>query len=341
MRIEEYGYRIGSLKKGPLNKITDVPGVRVGHCTVKDEHHKTGVTVLLPCLDNPFTNKLTAACHVINGFGKTAGLMQIEELGSLETPIAFTGTLNVGKIFDATVGYMHEWCAREGVRVASINPLVCECNDSRFNDLDDRICGEAEYRQATENACADCAEGAVGAGSGMTCHSLKGGMGSASRVLEIGGRTFTIGVLVLTNHGALDDLRIDGHPVGKEIAERMRAEAEEDKGSCILALATDLPLTSRQLKRVIRRMGIGMARNGSFFGHGSGDVCVGFTTANRLGGDSPFRQMEVLQEGRLDAAFRAAGECAEEAILNAMTAAERTEGCGNVRRSLNEFLEEQ
>ncbi len=338
MRIEDFGYRIGSLPKGELNKITDVPGVGVGHCTINDEHHKTGVTVILPCGDNPFLNKLTAAGCVLNGFGKTAGLMQVEELGSLETPIALTGTLNVGKIFDATVSYVHGECAKVGVRVASVNPLVCECNDSRYNDLDDRACGEEEYRRAVESACRDFEEGAVGAGAGMSCHGLKGGIGSASRRVEIGGRAFTVGVLALTNHGSLEDLRIDGQKAGEEIARRMRAEPEVDKGSCILVLGCDLPLTSRQLKRVIRRMGVGLARNGSYFSHGSGDVCVGFTTANRKGGDAPFRAVEALREDLLNLPFRAAAECAEEAVLNALTASRATEGCGYARRGLAEFL---
>ena len=338
MRIEDFGYHIGALPRGPLNKITDVPGVRVGHCTVWDDHHKTGVTVVLPCEDDPFLRKLTAAGCVLNGFGKTAGLMQVEELGSIETPIAFTGTLNVGRIFDATVSYVHEQAAKAGVRVASVNPMVCECNDSRFNDLDDRICGEAEYRRAISSACRDFEEGAVGAGSGMSCHGLKGGIGSASRLLDIGGRSFTLGVLALTNHGSLEDLRIDGDKAGEEIARRMRAQSEEDRGSCILLLACDLPLTSRQLKRVVRRMGIGLARNGSFFGHGSGDVCVGFTTANRKGGDDPFRQVEALREDLLNLPFRAAAEAAEEAVLNALAASRATTGCGVTRRALSEFM---
>ena len=182
---------IGRMAKGSLNSIADVPGVRVGHCTVDNERHKTGVTVILPCEDDIFKNKMVAACHVLNGFGKTAGLVQIEELGTLETPIALTNTLNVGKVHDALVEYMLRRCQEEGVELRSVNPIVCECNDATLNRIAARAVGQEEVFSAIENACTDFALGDVGGGKGMICHDLKGGIGSSSRQLIFDGKLYT------------------------------------------------------------------------------------------------------------------------------------------------------
>lgn len=157
---------IGRMPHGPLNSIADVSGVRVGHCTVDDERHKTGVTVILPCEDDIFRNKMPAAYHVLNGFGKTAGLMQIGELGTLETPIALTNTLNVGLVHDAMVEYMCRQGERRGYAVSSVNPVVCECNDASLNDIRHRAVGQAEVFTAIAAASADFAQGDVGAGKG-------------------------------------------------------------------------------------------------------------------------------------------------------------------------------
>jgi len=179
--------QIGKMKHGIRNTITDVPGVRVGHYTVDTPRHKTGVTVVLPCEDDIFQNKMVAACHVLNGFGKTAGLMQIQELGTLESPIALTNTLNVGLVHDALVEYLCRQAERKGYAIRSVNPVVCECNDASLNDIRHRCIGQAEVFSAIETAGTDFAQGDVGAGKGMTCHDLKGGIGSSSRILEIGG----------------------------------------------------------------------------------------------------------------------------------------------------------
>ena len=181
--------KIGRMDKGPGNSISDVPGVRVGHCTVDTERHKTGVTVVMPCEDDIFREKMVAACHVLNGFGKTAGLMQIQELGTLETPIALTNTLNVGLVHDAMVEYMCRRAEENGYPIRSVNPIVCECNDASLNDIRHRAVGEQEVFAAIRDASTDFAQGDVGAGKGMTCHDLKGGIGSSSRVLEIGGES--------------------------------------------------------------------------------------------------------------------------------------------------------
>ena len=338
-RAREYGFTIGELPTGPRNLITDVAGVKVGHVTISDAEHNTGVTVVLPCEDNPFASKLTAASHVLNGFGKTAGLMQIEELGTLETPIALTNTLNVGLVHDAMVGYMIHRCEQDGIPLRSVNPIVCECNDASLNDICHRAVRAEHVRTALMTASSDFALGAVGAGRGMTCHGLKGGIGSASRVIELAGHSYTLGVLALTNHGRLNDLTLQGHNIGRTI-QRQMAESLPDKGSCIVVMATDLPLSDRQIRRVIRRAGVGHARLGSYTGHGSGEVFLGFTTANRVphSSDQALLPMTVLQEDHIDIAFRAMAEAAEEAVLDSMLMAETVvSASGVVRRSLSDF----
>lgn len=328
---------IGRMPRGPLNSIADVAGVRVGHCTVDDERHKTGVTVILPCEDDIFRSKMPAAYHVLNGFGKTTGLMQIGELGTLETPIALTNTLNVGLVHDAMVEYMCRQGERRGYPVLSVNPVVCECNDASLNDIRHRAVGQAEVFAAIAAASADFAQGDVGAGKGMTCHDLKGGIGSSSRLVEIGGETFTVGVLVLTNHGCLRDLTVGGENIGKEIERRIREDAP-DEGSCIMIVGTDLPVTSRQLGRIIRRCSVGLARLGSYIGHGSGEVMVGFSTANRIPAQGDCLNFRCIHESHMDDAFRAVAEATEEAVLRSMLEAHPVTGyTGKVRRSLGEF----
>ncbi len=329
--------QIGQMERGPRNAITDVPSVRVGHCTVDNAQHKTGVTVVMPCQDDIFRNKMVAAYHVLNGFGKTAGLMQIGELGTLETPIALTNTLNVGLVYDAMVEYMCRRAEAAGYAVRSVNPVVCECNDASLNDIRHRAVGEKEVFAAIESASADFAQGDVGAGKGMTCHGLKGGIGSSSRIVQIGEERFTIGVLVLANHGSLRDLTIEGCRVGQDIQARIHADGP-DEGSCIMVTATDLPVTSRQLGRIIRRCSVGLARLGSYIGHGSGEVMVGFSTANRIPAEGGCLTLRCLHESRMDDAFRAVAEATEEAVLRALLEARAVTGFGGKRRqSLSEF----
>ena len=330
--------KIGRLPKGLRNAITDVPGVRVGHCTVDNERHKTGVTVVMPCADDIFQNKMVAACHVLNGFGKTTGLVQIEELGTLETPIALTNTLNVGLVHDAMVEYMCQKAEENGYAIRSVNPVICECNDASLNDIRHRAVTQKEVFSAIESAAEDFALGDVGAGKGMTCHDLKGGIGSASRIVEIGGEKFTVGVLVQTNHGSLRDLQIGGQNVGEEINRRI-SEDTPDQGSCIMIVATDLPVTDRQLKRIIKRCSVGLARLGSYIGHGSGEIMVGFTTANRIPAEGEMLQLRCIHESQINAAFRAVAEATEEAVLRSMLEADAVVGySGKVRRSLKEYI---
>jgi len=321
---------IGKMPHGPRNLITDVPGVTVGHTTVDADDCHTGVTVVMPHQNNPFTRKLTAASCVFNGFGKTQGLVQVDELGTLETPIALTNTLNVGKVHDALVSWMVKRCAEDGIRLTSVNPVVCECNDSRISDIAKRPVGEREVLAAIDSASEDFAEGAVGAGRGTICYGMKGGIGSSSRQIHLEGKIFTIGVLVQSNYGASADFRKATLPPDL---------AECDKGSIIMIVATDLPLTSRQLKRVLRRCSVGMARLGSYIGHGSGEIAVGFTTAPRER-KGHFDCIRALNEDEMNLPFRAVGEATEEAILKSMLASDADVALdGTSVPSLKEYLQ--
>ena len=344
-RIRAYGIHMGELPTGPRNQITDVPGVLVGHRTIHRGNNHTGITVILPGGDNCFLNKYTAACYVHNGYGKSAGLMQIEELGRLETPIALTNTLNVGLVWDGLLDYVLACCHRDGVEALSVNPVVGECNDCHINDIQTRAIAGEDVLAAIQNAGVDFEEGSVGAGTGTLCYGFKGGIGSSSRVLEIGGQRYTIGVLVQSNFGAMGDFVLNGNPIGqKALTWRARqgqqVEDQKDRGSIMTVIATDLPVSSRQLKRIIRRAGVGIARTGSYTGHGSGEVMLGFTTANRLprGGQEILNQ-QILREELLDGAFRAVAEAVNEAILNSMVCSPETVGLkGQIYPSLADFL---
>ena len=335
---------MGTLERGPLNKISDVPGVRVGHATIRDGRHNTGVTVIMPCEDNMFRSKLTAASFVLNGFGKTQGLMQIDELGTLETPIALTNTLNVGIVHDALVAYMVGRCREERVPMRSLNPVVGECNDSQLSAIEDRPVTQEHVLQAIADCRSDFAEGDVGAGTGTICHGLKGGIGSASRVLTIAGRRFTLGVLVQSNHGCLSELTVCGRRLGEEI---LRARAQEqtpaplDRGSIMMVVATDLPVSDRQLRRIIKRCSVGLARCGSYFGHGSGDVMIGFSTANRVphGGMARVLTRQELNEEALESVFFAVAEATQEAVLNSLCCADAvTAPDGHVVEAIGKYL---
>ena len=322
---------IGSLPHGAGNCITDVPGVRVGHCTVDEGNCHTGVTVVMPPCKNPYRNKLTAASYVFNGFGKTLGLVQVDELGTLETPIALTNTLNVGRVHDALVTWMLKTCEEDGIPLTSVNPVVCECNDSRMSEIACRPIGEREVFAAIASASETFEQGAVGAGRGTVCYGMKGGIGSSSRLLTVDEQNYTLGVLVQTNYGASADFRRAALPENL---------AESDQGSIILIVATDLPLSARQLRRVLRRTSVGMARLGSYIGHGSGEIAIGFTTAAREERGS-FQMLQMLQEEKMNLPFRAAGECAEEAILQSMWNAKADIALDGSRiPSLREYLKD-
>lgn len=341
MKAFEYGIQTGGMERGRLDKLSDVPGVTVGHCTLDTDKYKTGVTVVMPCEDFIYYNKMPAACFVQNGFGKTCGLMQLEELGTLETPIALTSTLNVGLVHDALVEYISRGCESRGGRLCTVNPIVCECNDAEVSMASDRPVKKEHVFAAIDSACADFPEGNVGAGKGTICHRLKGGIGSASRIVHLGGESYTLGALVQSNQGELDDLTVNGINLGPAVSRRQHAAPAEDIGSIIVVIATDAPLSDRQLKRVIKRASVGIIRVGSHLGHASGDVYIGFSTANRVPERCPVvRDTTAMEESALNSFFYAAAEAVEEAVLNSMLAAETQTGAfGNTFHSLTEYLD--
>ncbi|MDP3177921.1 MAG: P1 family peptidase [Spirochaetaceae bacterium] len=338
-RARDLGLVVGELPTGRLDKISDVPGVSVGHCTVAAGDSMTGATAVMPVAGNVFSSKLRAASAVLNGYGKSTGLIQIAELGLLESPILLVNTLNVGLAADALVEHQIRECAREALELTSFNPVVCECNDSYLNDIRLRAVGRDQVFAAIADARADFEEGDVGAGKGMSCHGLKGGIGSASRKVRIEGRDFVLGALVLANHGRLEDLTVLGRPLGKELRSRERNLPE--KGSVIIVIATDMPLSDRQLGRACRRSVVGLSHVGSYLGHGSGDIAIGFSTAYPVRRDESREILDAreLREDRMDAVFRAVAESVEESVLNAMIAADPVAGYkGHSRESLRNIL---
>lgn len=342
-RIRDYGIIIGKMDTGEKNAITDVEGVKVGHVTLNDGAIKTGVTAILPHEDNLFKEKLVAASHVINGFGKTAGTIQIEELGTIETPIILTNTLSVGNAHAALVQYMLRHNEDIGVSTGTVNPIVCECNDGYLNDIRGMHVKKEHVFQALENTDKNFEEGAVGSGTGMSCYGLKGGIGTSSRLVKMGDEIFTIGILVMSNFGTKEDLTINGVKMGKMIVEKEKSrKPEEDKGSIIIILATDIPVTHRQLKRLCKRTAVGLSRTGSFWGNGSGDVVIGFTTANRIKHyeKEAVVSIRAFNENKINDIFRGVSEATEEAILNSLICADTTRGRDDhIRYSLKEYID--
>ncbi|UOY91861.1 P1 family peptidase [Ectobacillus sp. JY-23] len=342
-RIREYGIKIGRLQPGSRNAITDVEGITVGHVTLSEGDMQTGVTAIVPHQGNIFREKLVASSHVINGVGKTLGTIQIEELGTLETPIVLTNTLSVGIAADALIEYMLDDTPEIGRTTGSVNPVVCECNDMLLNDIRAGFVTKEHVLQALRNTSVEVEEGAVGAGTGMLCYSLKGGIGTASRMMEMEHGTYTMGVLILTNFGILSDLRVDGKAVGEELRDAiLHSWEEKDKGSVIIIVATDLPVSERQLKRIIKRTVVGLSRTGSIITTGSGEVVIGFSTANTIPHQQKqLRKLSIVPEDDLDVAFRAISEATEEAVLNALIAATPVVGRDkNERPALYDLLQE-
>lgn len=340
-RIRDYGITIGELPTGKRNTITDVEGVTVGHYTVDTAESKTGVTVILPSENNVFAQKLPASCYVLNGYGKSTGLLQIQELGTLESPIALTNTLNVGLVQEGLVDAMVKRCQKESVAIHSYNPVVGECNDCHINNILHRAVKPEHVQEAIRTASKDFAQGDVGAGKGTMCYGLKGGIGSSSRQIFLQGKAYTLGVLVQSNFGRTKDLTVNGYPLGEKIYQEIFA-VSLDKGSIMSIVATDLPLSSRQLHRVLKRMGIGLGRTGSHVGNGSGDIMIGFSTAYTLSSEetSDFQTIQILREDKMDAVFRAVIEAEEEAVLNSMIAADPVQSyTGKVVPSLRPYIE--
>ncbi|MCR4522418.1 MULTISPECIES: P1 family peptidase [Bosea] len=337
-RLRDFDLTCGILQPGPLNAITDVPGVKLGHFTLNEGDLRTGFTALLPHDGNLFRRKVRAAVDVINGFGKSAGLMQLAELGQIETPLLLGNTLSVGTGFDALVTRALADNPDIGRETGTVNPVVLECNDGYLSDIRARALTEAHAFVALDAAASGpVAEGAAGAGTGMSAFGFKGGIGTASRHFDLDDSDHTLGVLALANFGNSGDLVLpDGRrPVPPEV------KPQSERGSVILVIATDVPLESRQLHRIARRGGAGLARLGAFWGNGSGDIAVAFTTACPVDHDQPNDLVPLcaLNENRIDTLFRAAAEATQEAVLNAMVAAPATTGRdGHHRPSLGDWL---
>jgi D-aminopeptidase len=336
MRLCDFGVTPGRLPAGPLNRITDVPGVLVGHTTlIKGEgalHQgvgpiRTGVTAILPHGGNLYRDKVAAGACSINGFGKAAGLAQIRERGTIETPILLTNTLNVGRVADALTAYMLDQNPDIGLTTGTVNPVVGECNDGFLNDIRGRHVGQAHVLEAIETASGGAfAEGNVGAGTGTACCQFKGGIGSASRLILDG--QFTVGALVQTNFGKREDLLVLGAPIGRHLSAEYLPQP--GPGSIMMVLATDAPLDSRQLSRLAMRAAFGLARTGSFSQDQSGDFAIAFSTSSRWAHEpaAAVGQAARMNESShsMDELFLAGVEAIEEAVLNALVAAETMTG---------------
>lgn len=353
-RVRELGFYHSELPSGALNAITDVAGVAVGHCTLiagegewtGNGPFRTGVTVILPHTGNLYAEKVPAAVHAINGYGKATGFEQIREVGVIETPIALTGTLNVPRVADALITLAIEQNPHIGLGFpedgrrgyATVNPVVGEISDCYLSDLQARPIGLEHVRAAIENAhSGPVEEGNVGGGTGANCFGWKGGIGTASRVLpaEIGG--FTVGALVQTNYGRPEELTIAGVPVGRHI-QPPDYQPHREGGSVMIILATDAPLDSRQLERLCRRATFGLARSGSLCHGRSGDFVIAFSTAYRI----PDRPQELVTtrpayhlQPVLHRFSQAVIEAVEEAIYNSLFMAETMTGRdGHIRYAL-------
>ena len=329
-RARDYGINIGILTPGENNAITDVSGVKVGHTTlVKGQNVRTGVTAILPYEGNVFQNKVPAAIYLANGFGKLAGYSQVKELGNLETPIILTNTLGVPTAMNGTITYTLDQEGNENVR--SVNAVVGETNDGYLNDIRGRHVQEQDVINAIANAkLGKVEEGNVGVGTGTICFGFKGGIGTSSRVLpdELGG--YTVGVLVQTNFGGV--LEINGAPVGVELEKYPYKEVLEKRadGSCMMIVATDAPVTARNLERMAKRAIMGLAKTGGIASNGSGDYVIAFSTNEMLrvpySSKEPLTGAKELHNDKMTPLFLATIEATEEAIINSLFAAETMEG---------------
>jgi len=347
-RARDAGVVVGVLPTGPLNAITDVAGVTVGHVTlIKGDKVRTGVTAILPHGGNLFREKVPGAVFIGNAFGKLAGSTQVNELGEIETPIMLTSTLNVPRVADATIDYMLALKGNEEVQ--SINPLVGETNDGFLNDIRGRYVGKDEVFGAIKNAHGGAVEeGSVGAGTGTVAFGFKGGIGTSSRTLPQALGGYTVGVLVQTNFGGI--LTINGAPVGKELgkyylqeqlgpAPEAKSVPDRADGSIIIVIATDAPIDHRNLQRLAARSMMGLARTGSAGSNGSGDYAIAFSTAPGLRmqtgpGHGPKLNLTVLTNDAMSPLFLAVIEATEEAIYNSLFRATTVTGRGHTVEAL-------
>jgi D-aminopeptidase len=327
-QLRDYGIKIGVMKPGKFNAITDVPGVKVGHVTlVEGEEIRTGVTAIVPHEGNIFRNKVPAAIFVGNGFGKLAGSTQVKELGNIETPVILTNTMSVAAAMDALITYTLAQPGNENI--ASVNGVVGETNDGGLNNIRARVVTPDHVLKAIENAKSGYVEqGGVGAGTGTICFGYKGGIGTSSRVLpeSLGG--YTVGVLVQSNYGGV--LEIGGVPVGKLLKNYSYSKniMQDADGSCMIVVITDAPLTSRNLERVAKRAFMGLAKSGGIASNGSGDYIIAISTAkeNYVTENQPLYKPAELHNDSMSPLFMATIEATEEALINSLVAARTVKG---------------
>jgi D-aminopeptidase len=349
VRARDLGITIGTLPTGPLNAITDVAGVLVGHSTIVRGDGpvsvgrgpvRTGVTAVLPRKDVWF-NAVFAATHTLNGDGEMTGIHWIRDLETLAHPILITNTASIGTVHEGAIAYMNE---RHPGRDWGFLPVVAETWDGSLNDIRGlHVKREHVFEALDKAANGPVAEGNVGGGTGMVCYQFKGGIGTSSRKLTAENGGYTVGVLVQANFGSRPQLRVDGVPVGREIQDLMpdiKREAQpnpEHEGSVIVVLATDAPLTSRQLERLARRAALGLARTGSVSGNTSGDIFIAFSTANAIPQQNRPKVMDVklLSTDEINPLFQAVVEATEESVINALMKAETMTGInGNTVHAL-------
>jgi len=330
---------------GPQNAITDVPGVLVGHTTLIDGEAgplhvgrgpvRTGVTAIRPHPGDIFIDRVAAGVYVLNGYGKTTGLEQVKELGTLETPVLLTNTLNVWRCADALVDWMLQDHPDIGVKTGTINPVVGECNDGWLNDIQGRHVTKEDVFSALATASdGPVEEGNVGAGTGTRCYQFKGGIGTSSRHVPVDKLNFTVGVLLQSNFGLKEQLMIRGQPVGKKLlgglGDQEGGKQTKEDGSCMVIIATDFPLNPLQLTRLARRAPLGLARTGFTSNPGSGDYVIAFSTTHGRSSenmDSKELGLRMVDEVEtLSFLFQAVVEATEEAVLNSLVAAETLAG---------------
>ena len=338
-RLRDLGFSIGRLPVGPLNAITDVKGVRVGHTTLIEGDGplqvghgpvRTGVTAVVPG-PSIFQQRAVAGSFVLNGAGEVSGLTQVQEWGLLETPILLTNTMSVGKVSDATVKWMTRHFPGIGDEYDVVIPLVGECDDSWLNDAVGRhVRSEHVYRAIEQASGGPVAEGSVGAGTGMVTCDFKGGIGTSSRRVPSDDGHYTLGVMVQSNFGVMRLLVIDGVPVGEILEPEFGSKERRlhNAGSIICVVATDAPLLSSQITRLCKRAALGIGRVGSFAAHGSGEIVVGFSTANQVPRQATgmATRLEVLLDPACDGLYEAVVECTQEAIVNALCMSDGMQG---------------
>jgi D-aminopeptidase len=335
-RAREAGVSVGQLPTGSANAITDVGGVKVGHCTLNRGSGKlvvgegpvrTGVTVILPHGENLYSRPVKGMYYALNGCGGLMGALQVEEFGLIDTPVGLTNTMGIPAAGEGLIRYAMEHSDLAGTEHDAIIPMVSECDDSYLNDSRGLHVRPEHVFEAVADAGPKVVEGAVGAGTGMVCHDFKGGIGTSSRIVETKAGDYVVGVLVLSNHGERRDLAISGVPVGRllDVANPARAE----NGSIVTVIATDAPLDARQLGRLARRAGMGLALTGSCANNGSGDIMISFSTSNvhdRYQTEHLVVTDNLLVDREMNGLFRATVDATAEAVLNSLFKAETTDG---------------